>query len=224
MNLREAIDQLGLVFEKVKQAVFVDDKTPLKNALALRDEAALIDVGSSEFDVIIFGDLNRFKGLNDQYGHYAGDVAISKVGEKIQESFVQMLQGKGFRQSGDEFIILLKQASTEEFLKESTSFVEILFSYEGESLKTAMSFGYAISDGKTSFSDLLGRAEVACQNAKNQGDGVCVAWSEEVQRNALINLRGRCPKCEAKISCYVPKQNAPNQNKLRRCPCCDEPL
>jgi hypothetical protein len=53
MNLREAIEQLGQVVEDIKQAVVVDDKTPLKNALALRDESVLIDRGESKFDVIV---------------------------------------------------------------------------------------------------------------------------------------------------------------------------
>lgn len=222
MNLRQAIEQLAEVVKEVQQAVFVDDKTPLKNALALRDESALIASGESEFDVIVFGDLNRFKGLNDQYGHDAGDAAISEVGERIHRLAVEKLQAKAFRQSGDEFVILLKQIALAEFLQACASFAEILFSYEGKSLQTGMSFGYTISDGKTNFNDLLGRAETACQTAKNQGDGACIRWSEEVQRNALVNLRDRCPSCEAKINCNVPQQNAPA--KLSRCPCCDATL
>jgi ribosomal protein S27AE len=85
-----------------------------------------------------------------------------------------------------------------------------------------MSFGYAIKDGKTSVSDLLERAEMACQYAKAEGDGFCVGWSEEIQRNQLINLRERCQKCGAKISCNIPAQNAPT--KLKLCPCCGESL
>lgn len=218
MNLRESIEQLAKFVDEVKLAVFADDKTPLKNALALRDEAILIDSGQSEFDVVIFGDLNRFKGLNDQHGHDAGDVAIGKVGEQINRTIVEKFQTKAFRQSGDEFVILLKRDSVEEFLQESKSFKEMLFTYEEKSLKTAMSFGYAVSDGKSSYSQLAERAETACQTAKNQGDGVCIAWSKKLQREALVNLRQRCQKCGAKTSCNVPKKNAPV--KLLSCPCC----
>lgn len=220
MNLRESIEQLANFVDQVKLAVFADDKTPLKNALALRDEAILIDSGQSEFDVVIFGDINRFKGLNDQYGHDAGDVAIGKVGEQIHQTIVERFQTKTFRQSGDEFVILLKRNLTEEFLQESKKFGEMLFTYEGKSLKTAMSFGYAVSDGKSSFSQLAERAETACQTAKNQGDGVCIAWSKKLQREALVNLRQRCQKCGAKTSCNVPKKNAPV--KLLSCPCCGQ--
>lgn len=222
MNLREAIEQLEKTISEVRQAVSADDKTSLRNAVALDDEATLIDSGKSAYDVVIFGDLNRLKGLNDIYGHDAGNLAIHQAGEKIREVVVEQLRGGAFRQSGDEFVILLKQASLESFLAEVPSFAEILFSHKKIPLKTAMSFGYAINDGKTSFSDLLRHAEEACQYAKNQGDGFCVGWSEETQQNPLVNLRERCQKCGAKISCNVPKQNAPV--KLKTCPCCGESL
>ncbi|MGI8654519.1 MAG: diguanylate cyclase domain-containing protein [Pyrinomonadaceae bacterium] len=194
MNLREAIEQLGQVVEDIKQAVVVDDKTPLKNALALRDESVLIDRGESEFDMIIFGDLNRFKTLNDAHGHDAGDVAIRVVGERISQTIIERWKAKAFRQSGDEFVILLRRDLIKRFLQETSAFAEILFTHREESLKTAMSFGYAVSDGKTNFNDLLKRAEVACQSAKNQGDGICIKWSKAIERNALISFRERCQK------------------------------
>ena len=218
MNLREAIKQLEQVVSDVRDAVFADDKTRLRNALALRDEASLIDSGRSTFDVVVFGDLNRFKGLNDRHGHDAGDIAINQAGENLHQLVIEKLNAQAFRQSGDEFVMLLLQAQLEEFMSETSSFAEISFIHRKESLKTAMSFGYSINDGKTSFSDLLERAEMACQYAKEQGDGFCIGWSEEIQRNQLVNFRERCQTCGAKIICNVPKQNAPERMKL--CPCC----
>jgi hypothetical protein len=60
MNLDEAILQLEEVVAQIRKASFADDKTPLKNALALRNEVKSIEVGNTEFDVVIFGDLNGF--------------------------------------------------------------------------------------------------------------------------------------------------------------------
>ncbi|MGA9997255.1 MAG: GGDEF domain-containing protein [Pyrinomonadaceae bacterium] len=223
MNLREAIEQAIERFsEDVRSAVFADDKTPLPNAIALREEADRIDDGSSKYDVVVFGDLNRFKGLNDSYGHEAGNIAINQAGENLYRLAIEKLQAQAFRHSGDEFVLLLQQAKLKDFISETSSFSEISFTHGKESLKTAMSFGYAINDGSVNFDELLKRAEMACQYAKDRGDGACVGWSEEMQRNPLVNLRDRCQKCGAKISCNVPKQNAPA--KLKSCPCCDKSL
>lgn len=219
MNLDEAIEQLQKITAQVRQASLTDEKTKLGSALALRHEESLINEGTSEFNIVVFGDLNDFKHLNDVYGHEAGNVAISEAGETIQKIIIEALQARAFRPSGDEFVILLKQRMIEEFLSATPSFGNIVFLYKEKELRTAMSFGYAVSDGKTSFSDLLERAESACQHAKVQGDGACVEWTEDIKLNPLVRLPGRCLKCGAKIICNVPANNAPV--KIVRCPCCD---
>lgn len=215
MNLTEAIEQLNRV-------AFTDDKTPLENALALNKEVILIDAGRSKFDVIVFGDLNEFKLFNTNHSHEAGDLAIRKVGEIIQAELVARIKARAFRQSGDEFVILLKQSQLKKFLSKTSSFASVTFSYKKKSLETKMSFGYAVSDGKTSFSDLLEHAETACLTAKNEGDGTCVKWNEETEFDALIEKRRNCRKCGSVNKCYIPKRLSPE--KLKVCSFCGEKL
>ena len=223
MNLDEAVERLDALFAEVRQALLIDDKTTLGSVLALRREERLINEGASEFDVVVFGDLNDFKHLNDEHGHDAGNVALRKVGETINTLVGQDLPIKAFRQSGDEFVILLKRELIEGFVSTSSSaFGKIPFIYNEAELRTAMSFGYAISDGKASFSDLLGRAEVACQYAKVRGDGACIEWTSNIELNPLVRLGSRCEKCGARISCNVSQQSAPL--RLGSCPCCGELL
>ncbi|MBA3243537.1 MAG: GGDEF domain-containing protein [Acidobacteria bacterium] len=218
MSLDEALQQLEKLVAEIKRVSFTDDKTSLGSALALRQEGRLISEGASEFTVVVFGDLNDFKHLNDEYGHDAGNIAINKVGEVIGKIVVGDLQAKAFRPSGDEFVILLRRDLVDSFLAKVPSFRDIIFTHKEEKLRTAMSLGYAISDGKASFEELLERAEVACQLAKAQGDGICVEWMDKIKSNPLVRRSGRCQKCSARISCNVPEQNAPAE--LKFCPCC----
>ena len=81
-----------------------------------------------------------------------------------------------------------------------------------------MSFGYVLSDGKASFSDLQERAEVACQHAKARGDGKSVEWSDAIKFNPLIRKTARCDKCGARTTCNIPKLSAPE--KLKCCASC----
>lgn len=166
MSLDEAIGRLEKLIAEVRQASLIDDMTPLGSLLALRQEGRLINAGLSKFSVVVFGDLNDFKNLNDEFGHEAGNIAIRSVGETLQETIAKANQGMAFRQSGDEFVILLKQESLQEFLSGARSFAKIHFSHKQEKLSTAMSFGYSLSDGKTSFEDLLERAEIAACTLK----------------------------------------------------------
>jgi diguanylate cyclase (GGDEF)-like protein len=222
MNFDDAIEGLQKLATEVSNASLTDDRTPLGSARALRQEERLINEGASQFDVIVFGDLDDFKHLNDLHGHDAGNVAISEVGAVIQRFVIEDLQGKAFRQSGDEFVILLKLNLMDKFLERAPSFSHIPFSHNERSLSTAMSFGYTVSDGKTSFADLLQRAEVACQMAKASDLETAMQWTETLKLNPLVRITGSCHKCSARISCNVPKQSAPAALKV--CPCCSEPL
>jgi diguanylate cyclase (GGDEF)-like protein len=183
----------------------------------------VVGTGEGNPDVVVFGDLNRFKGLNDQFGHAAGDTAISKVGQLIYD-LAHECQGQGFRPGGDEFVILLSKSRLEEFKSKLGVFAACTFPFDGITRKTAMSFGYALHEGEVDYAKLLERAETACRAAKSQGDGTCVEWSEEIERRALMNFRDRCAHCGAEIMVNVPKQNAPKDNRLASCPCCGQSL
>lgn len=220
MNLQEAIEALEKAVKEIARAALSDDKTSLGNALALREAASLVGTGGDNPDVVVFGDLNRFKGLNDRFGHEAGDAAIYEVGELIQKWMVTECHAQAFHRSGDEFVILLSNQFLEKFKAVAPFFASCTFQYEGETRKTAMSFGYSISQGEADFSVLVNRAETACQVAKSQGDGVCVEWSDEIERQAIDILRDDCMNCGAKIECKVPRQAAPDNRRLLGCPCC----
>ncbi len=220
MKLDLAIDQLFELVNQVREASYSDEKTPLLNALALSKEVISLGTGESAFDVVIFGDLNGFKHLNDEHGHDAGDVAIGQVGELIHREFVEKtkIKGKAFRVSGDEFVILIKRSSLASFRSKTTSFKSVKFRYEEKDLETKMSFGFVVSDGKTDFAELMKRAETACLSAKNKGDGTNVEWSPEVERNALVELRRKCPSCFSVNKCSVPKDQS--QKGLTSCAFC----
>lgn len=222
MSLKETIDELQKIVQKLGEIILSDDKTPLGNALALRETSSFINNENYQFGAVVFGDLNRFKGVNDAFGHQAGDLAISQTGEQIKEIFVDVLDAKAFRQSGDEFVILLPTEKIEQFKNSAKNFTEISFVFENQTIKTAMSFGLAFIDEKADFETLLQRAETACQQAKIMGDGQIVEWTEEIEKTSLVNLRARCGKCGTKISCNIPKDK--NPKKLSFCAFCGEPL
>jgi diguanylate cyclase (GGDEF)-like protein len=222
MSLDEALGRLEKLIAEVRQTSLTDDKTVLGSAMALRQEARLINEGASSFDLIVFGDLDDFKHLNDEHGHEAGDVAINKVGDAIHKIVSEGLQGKAFRQSGDEFVLLLKHESVEAFLSAASALSGVLFSFNEKELRTAMSLGYVRSDGKTSFNDLQERAEIACQHAKTHGNKTVIEWTEDLKHDPLVRIGGRCRKCDARITCNMPKKKAPAV--LNFCPCCGESI
>jgi diguanylate cyclase (GGDEF)-like protein len=222
MNLQEALKSLQQAVTELGKAALADDKTPLGNSVALTQTASLVGIGEDNPDVVIFGDLNRFKALNERLGHQAGDAAISAVGRLIQE-IADECGAQAYRRSGDEFVILLSKNKLDTFRGKVGLFEVCQFQVEDSVFQTAMSFGYAISEGEIDFADLLRRAEAACQVAKFQGDGMCVEWSPEIGLKTLVSFRERCPTCEAQLSVNAPEGAAVN-NRLLCCPCCGQPF
>lgn len=107
MILKDALDALRIAFADVEQAARSDDKTPLQNALALSEAKETFASTEDKPNIVVFADANRFKSINTVYGQAGGDAAINQIGILIQELCVQNCEAQAFRQSGDEFVILL---------------------------------------------------------------------------------------------------------------------
>jgi len=215
-SAEESVSVLQAAVQSVIQTALTDDKTSLGSALALQQTFSST-TDEDSFDVTIFGDLNRFKRLNDLYGHTAGDAAIRHVGTMIEDLFVKGCGALAFRQSGDEFVILLQREFLDSFKISAGKFAKCTFEFEGKTIEIAMSFGYAVRQSEIDFDTLLKRADTACQAAKRKGDGSFVEWTKEIENTPFTTLRNVvCPNCRALITCDVPHQIP--QPKITICP------
>lgn len=104
-------------------------------------------------------DLDDFKMINDTFGHLSGDMVLKAFSELIMET-IRNLDVVG-RYGGDEFMIILPEASGEEAysiidrLKRRIEEMEISVLKGGE-VKLTASFGIAtFPDDGTSSDDLL---------------------------------------------------------------------
>ncbi|HEY0871260.1 MAG TPA: diguanylate cyclase [Acidothermaceae bacterium] len=115
-------------------------------------------------------DLDRFKAINDRYGHEAGDAALSTVGECLREH----LRDSDFaaRIGGEEFLILAPDTDVEGARVLAEKLREALAREEVPQLLEAFtaSFGIAVMPyHATSTEALLRRADRACYLAKERG-------------------------------------------------------
>lgn len=78
----------------------------------LQKEIALVQRNHNYTMTVIYIDLDNFKQINDNFGHYSGDKVIEKVGQVIRQHV--RVSDFGFRIGGDEFAVILKDATKEE--------------------------------------------------------------------------------------------------------------
>lgn len=131
---------------------------------------------SDEHIVCIVFDIDNFKTINDENGHLFGDEVIKKVGEACSAIIGENeLIG---RYGGDEFVIILKDSSTEKGIKKAkhvkNAIKNINILKDGKVLSLTSSMGVAENSFKTdlSFTELFHRADqylyIAKRNGKNQ--------------------------------------------------------
>ena len=103
---------------RIQELSITDDCTGLYNArhlfTVLSDEVHRSARFGYEF-TLLFLDLDHFKRVNDEHGHIVGSKLLAQVGECLRENL--RLVDAAFRYGGDEFAILLPQASREAGLR-----------------------------------------------------------------------------------------------------------
>lgn len=122
---------------------------------------------------IAFMDLDRFKEINDSYGHLFGDEVLQEFVKGISQELREYDQV--FRYGGDEFIILLPETTEEDAYmvveRIRKSLKEKVFTPKEETeYRISFSCGIAVlKDQELSMSQLLEKADAALYRAKEQG-------------------------------------------------------
>lgn len=89
--------------KKIKSLIYYDELTQLPNRKLLFKQCNDLIKANRKF-ALIFVDLNKFKYINDVFGHSSGDLVLVEFSNRLKKC----LKGKGIvsRYSGDEFIII----------------------------------------------------------------------------------------------------------------------
>ncbi|KPM52753.1 hypothetical protein ACG83_25140 [Frankia sp. R43] len=146
-----------------------DPLTSLPNRTALLD-ALRPGAGTT---AIVFVDLDRFKQINDAFGHEAGDVVLSTVARRLVHACRP--GDTAYRLGGDEFVVVLGAADQEQATAVARRLRQVLADpvHHGDDLiGLSATVGVALTHaGGTDPSDLLRTADSAMYRAKHTARG-----------------------------------------------------
>ncbi|WP_416306459.1 ammonium transporter [Neptunicella sp. SCSIO 80796] len=161
--------------DKLKSMAYSDPLTGLYNRTYLIDRLNRIirqPEGSNTLLAVFFMDLDRFKKINDTLGHNAGDDLLREVASRL--SRVTRQSDVIARWGGDEFVILIEQGVTVDFVQNKAQ--EILtvmrepVELQGREISIPTSIGIALSEvDKTQAGQLVQQADIAMYHAKQNG-------------------------------------------------------
>jgi diguanylate cyclase (GGDEF)-like protein len=152
-----------------------DSLTNIPNRKLLIDrlqQALLIASREKTSLSILFIDIDEFKPINDSFGHSAGDLVLCEMAQRIKGCLRQSDTVARF--GGDEFIVLLPTAKTEQDASEVAEKIHHVFSMPFElakqSLSISLSIGVAIyPDHGSDETILIKNADAAMYCAKTDG-------------------------------------------------------
>jgi two-component system cell cycle response regulator len=129
--------------------------------------------------ILLMIDIDRFKLINDSYGHQVGDLVLKYIATTIQENTRRC--DFCARIGGDEFTVILKNLSGEEAFYTAERIQEKIAAtsaLEKENLQCTVSIGVCQWEQGLDAKEVMKRADVALYKAKEQGKNRVVSFSE----------------------------------------------
>ena len=135
---------------------------------------------NSKFSLILY-DLDKFKNINDTYGHLVGDIVLKRVTQTILDSLSQgQILG---RYGGEEFTVILPDTDSQKALKTAEYFRKKIENLVFTEFDTAITISLGIATfpehGKTT-SELLSNADQALYHSKNTGRNKSTVWAPSI--------------------------------------------
>jgi diguanylate cyclase (GGDEF)-like protein len=158
-------------YQRAQHLAMFDALTDLPNRTLLRErltQALALTRRDLGHVALLVMDLDRFKEVNDSFGHHAGDELLRQIGPRL--SGLLRETDTVARLGGDEFALLLPAADTVAAQDVATRVLRALaqpFVIEGQTLDIGASIGIAVAPEQADGADaLLQRADIAMYAAK----------------------------------------------------------
>ena len=176
-RLRRAAGELQRSQDQAQYLAFHDTLTGLPNRALFEDrlKRALLSVARDNRKIgLLYIDLDRFKTVNDTFGHPCGDELVRQAASRLERAVRQV--DTVARLGGDEFAVIIfdikDMRTAEELCERLLGEIGQPFSLLGNQVFIGASIGVAMSSGPdTDPGDLLRKADIALYEAKKAGGG-----------------------------------------------------
>lgn len=172
--------------ELISFQAYHDQLTLLPNRALLQDRLALALTQArrdSSMVAVMYVDLDRFKLVNDTYGHAMGDELLKAIAQRIRSCL--RASDTLSRHGGDEFIVLLPEVASEaDALMVAEKILNSLappFELMDRQFTTTVSIGVAFYPSDDDTADgLVRKADIAMYQVKTRGKNNCQRYQREM--------------------------------------------
>lgn len=155
--------------QKMEYMAHYDDLTELPNRRQFNKRLNQLIHEETRFG-LLFIDLDRFKYINDNYGHDVGDQVLMQVAGRLEEA---VERGESFRLSGDEFTVIISPLEEKREMEFVSQLIrkqfEAPFLIDGTPISSNLSIGLSIyPDDANNKNALIKCADDEMYQSKNQ--------------------------------------------------------
>jgi diguanylate cyclase (GGDEF)-like protein len=167
-----------------RSLLYTDELTKIYNRRYLKEviPGHLVRAEEEGFTVALYMiDMDKFKNINDTYGHGVGDKALKLFSRILSEESKDM--GEAIRYAGDEFVLALSRLNKKEARQIGLNILQRLkdttLKVKNAEITLGCSLGISLfpKDGK-SLKTLFEKADEALYMAKDRGRGTCVVFPD----------------------------------------------
>ncbi|HYJ68774.1 MAG TPA: EAL domain-containing protein [Nocardioidaceae bacterium] len=170
-----------------------DELTGLPNRrsfLDRLDELLARSVRTEQHHAVIFVDLDRFKLVNDSFGHLVGDQLLIQMSDRLLRSAPD--SSVIARLSGDEFVILLEDvddtAAVQRVTEATLDRLRDSYLIDGHSVQVTVSIGIAVAEPGQTRDDVMLAADAAAYAAKSAGRNCIRLATQELVDASRVRL------------------------------------
>jgi diguanylate cyclase (GGDEF)-like protein/PAS domain S-box-containing protein len=171
---------------QLAQRTLHDPLTGLPNRALLRDRlehAAARAARKGTGLAVLSVDLDRFKDVNETYGHQAGDQVLVAVAGRLRDALRP--DDTVARIGGDQFALLCEEitdrAEAQRFAERLTTALSASYVVDGREVAVSASVGVATGGVGVDSEQLLRDAEVAREQARQRGHGQAALYEESMR-------------------------------------------
>ncbi len=171
---------------KIKELAFCDTLTGLANRIYFEEQLAKeieLAINNDESIALILFDLDRFKIINDSYGHKIGDRILQVVAERVKP----LLTKNHFfaRFGGDEFVIIMPNIKDDQApYRLASDIVQVInqpIYDEHRHYQISASAGISIYPDNSKPDEMLVSADIAMYSAKSDGRNRIYTFNDQIK-------------------------------------------
>ena len=140
----------------------------------------------------LFLDIDRFKMVNDTYGHEVGDIVLKELANNIRQEFIPL--GNANRLGGDEFTIIINNFVEKDahILTEKINNINSRMSHPKDPSIPKVTISCGISFSNCGYSqELVRQADISLYHVKKNGGGSSCVYSNDLVDIPIEMLKHR---------------------------------